>query len=128
MKEKVYEFEYLSEVKLKGDSRTNEFCATVELNIGESVVVEKKGRGIFLGRIINKKGTDAYIETGYAYIGGAGHAVAAYIDAIEKAKRKEELEKILEKEVARLDKEKRYLYYCTLDDKFKELYNEYQGL
>ena len=125
---KIYEFEYLSEVKLKGDSRTNEFCATVELKIGESVVVEKKGRGIFLGRVINKVSVDKYTETGYAYVGSAGEAVAAYIDAIDKEKRKAELEKILEKEVERLDKEKRYAYYCTFDNKFKELYSEYKEL
>lgn len=125
---KQYEFEYLSEVKLKGDSRTNEFCATVELNIGESIVVEKKGRGIFLGRIINKVSVDKYTETGYAYIGSAGDAVAAYIDTIEKAKRKEELGKQMEAKFKEIDKERKFEYYATLDEDFKALYEAYKGL
>lgn len=48
---KMYEFEYLSEAKLKGSSRSNCFISAIELKIGDCVVVEKKGRGIFLGKI-----------------------------------------------------------------------------
>lgn len=123
---KTYEFEYLSEARLKGSSRSNYFMSAIDIKIGDCVVIEKIGRGIFLGRITEI--CDYGSETDYMLVGKAGKAVIDYIDALDKEKRKAELEKILEKEVERLDKEKRYAYYCTFDDKFKELYKEYKEL
>ena len=49
---RTYEFEYLSEVKLKGDCRTNCFMSAIDLKVGDCVVIERENRGIFLGRII----------------------------------------------------------------------------
>lgn len=86
---KMYEFEYLSEAKLKGDCRTNCFTSAIELKVGDCVIIEKNGRGIFLGRIT--EACDCDYQTDYIYVGKAGETVTAYIDALEKEKRKEEL-------------------------------------
>ena len=124
---KTYEFEYLSEAKSKGSSRTNCFTSDKELSVDSCVVIEKEGRGIFLGRIIRV--TDEYFyDTDYKYIGDAGKAVAAYIDALEKEKRRAELRKEMEAKFAELDKEKKYAYYATLDEGFKELYDAYRAI
>ena len=123
---KTYEFEYLSEAKLKGDSRTNCFTSAIELKVGDCVVVEKKGRGIFLGKITEVCEYDC--ETDYAYVGKAGEAVTAYIDALEKEKRKEELRAEMEAKFKEIDKERKFEYYATLDESFGELYKEYKGL
>ena len=123
---KMYEFEYLSEAKLKGSSRTNCFISAIELKIGDCVVVEKKGRGIFLGKITEVCNCDC--ETDYAYVGKAGEAVTAYIDALEKEKRREELRAQMEAKFKEIDKERKFEYYATLDESFGELYKEYKGL
>lgn len=132
----AYEFEYLSEAKLKGDSRTNMFMSAIELKVGDAVVIEKIGRGTFLGRI-----TDIYdceCDTDYIYVGKAGETVTAYIDALEKEKRKEELRAQMEAKFKEIDKERKFEYYATLEgwhaaqaamhESFGELYKEYKGL
>ena len=57
----------------------------------------------------------------YMYIGKSGEAVSAYIDAVDKEKRKEELIAF-----KKIDKERKFEYYATLDDGFRELYKELQ--
>ena len=123
---KTYEFEYLSEAKSKGSSRTNCFTSDKELSVDSCVVIEKKGRGIFLGRIVDIDEDDC--NTDYAYIGKAGEAVTAYIDALEKEKRREELRAQMEAKFKEIDKERKFEYYATLDESFGELYKEYRGL
>lgn len=121
----TYEFEYLSEARLS-NRRTNEFTSTIDLKVGDCVIVEKKGRGIFLGRI-----TEAYdcdCNTDYAYVGKAGEGVTAYIDALEKEKRREELMAQMEAKFKEIDKERKFEYYATLDEDFKALYEAYKGL
>lgn len=122
---KAYYFEYLSEAKLS-NCRTNCFTSALELTVGDCVVVEKKGRGIFLGRIVDIDEDDC--NTDYAYIGKAGEVVTAYIDALEKEKRKEELRAEMEAKFKEIDKERKFEYYATLDESFGELYKEYKGL
>ena len=122
---KTYDFEYLSEAKLS-NCRTNCFTSAIELKVGDCVVIEKVGRGIFLGRI-----TDVYdcgCNTDYTYIGKAGETVTAYIDALEKEKRKEELRAQMEAKFKEIDKERKFEYYATLDESFGELYKEYKEL
>ena len=123
---KTYEFEYLSEAKLKGSSRTNCFTSAIELKVGDCIVIEKKGRGIFLGKII--EACECECETDYTYIGKAGEAVTAYIDTLEKEKRREELRVQMEAKFKEIDKERKFEYYATLDESFGELYKEYKGL
>ena len=95
-----------------------------EYEIGDTVVIEKEGRGIFLGRVIGKALTQD-VE-GYNIIMDID--VAAYFDAIEKEKKRAELRKEMEAKFAELDKEKKYAYYATLDKEFGELYEEFKNL
>ena len=93
--------------------------------------MRKIGKGIFLGRI-----TDIYdcdCNTDYIYVGKAGETVTAYIDALDKEKRKEELRAQME-----IDKERKFEYYATLEgwhaaqaamhESFGALYKEYKEL
>ena len=93
-------------------------------------------RGIFLGRI-----TDIYdcdCNTDYIYIGKTGETVTAYIDALDKEKRRTEIANELEERIANLDKERKFEYYATLEgwhavqaamhESFGVLYKEYKEL
>lgn len=122
---KTYEFEYLSEARLS-NRRTNTFTSTIELQVGDCVIVEKKGRGIFLGRITDTYDCDC--NTDYAYVGTAGKAVVSYVNALEKEKRKEELRAQMEVKFKEIDKERKFEYYATLDESFGALYKEYKEL
>lgn len=122
----TYEFEYLSEVKLSNRRSTNCFTSAIDLKVGDCVVIERENRGIFLGRIIGAY--DCECNTDYMYIGKSGEVVSAYIDAVDKEKRKEELIAEMEAKFKKIDKERKFEYYATLDDGFRELYNEYKEL
>ena len=122
----TYEFEYLSEVKLSNRRSTNCFMSAIDLKVGDCVVIERENRGIFLGRIIGAY--DCECNTDYMYIGKSGEVVSAYVDAVDKEKRKEELIAEMEAKFKKIDKERKFEYYATLDDGFRELYKEYKEL
>ena len=118
-----YAFEYLSEALLRsprmGEARTYE-----EYEIGDTVVIEKEGRGIFLGRVIGKA-LSKDVE-GYNIVMKVD--VAAYFEAIEKEKKRKELMGLMEEKFREIDKMKKYEYYATLDKEFGRLYEEFKNI
>lgn len=118
-----YCFEYLSEALLKSP-RLGDALTDSVYEVGDTVVIEKEGRGIFLGRIVGSSKNEEI--KGYNIVQKVD--VSAYFDAIEKEKRKEEIAKELEERIANLDKMKRFEYYATLDKEFGELYEEFKNL
>ena len=71
---------------------------------------------------------DCECNTDYILVGKSGDVVSAYIDAVDKEKRKEELITKMEAKFKEIDKERKFEYYATLDDGFRELYKEYKEL
>lgn len=118
-----YCFEYLSEALIKNPRLGDALTDGVYEN-GDTVVIEKAGRGIFLGRIIGPSIKED-IE-GYNIVQKVD--VSAYFDAIEREKRREELMGLMEEKFKEIDKIKRYEYYATLDKGFGELYEEFKNL
>ena len=118
-----YAFEYLSEALIK-NPRMGEARTYGEYEIGDTVVIEKEGRGIFLGRIIGKA-LSKDVE-GYNIVMKVD--VAAYFEAIEREKRRAEIANELEERIANLDKLKKYEYYATLDKEFGKLYEEFKNI
>ena len=118
-----YTFEYLSEALLRsprmGEAKTYE-----EYEIGDTVVIEKEGRGIFLGRVIGKA-LSKDVE-GYNIVMKVD--VAAYFEAIEKEKKRKELMAAMEERFKEIDKMKKYEYYATLDKEFGRLYEEFKNI
>ena len=118
-----YAFEYLSEALLRsprmGEAKTYE-----EYEIGDTVVIEKEGRGIFLGRVIGKA-LSKDVE-GYNIVMKVD--VAAYFEAIEKEKKRKELMGLMEEKFREIDKMKKYEYYATLDKEFGRLYEEFKNI
>lgn len=118
-----YAFEYLSEALLRSP-RMGEAKTYDEYEIGDTVVIEKEGRGIFLGRVIGKA-LSKDVE-GYNIVMKVD--VAAYFDAIEREKKRQELIGLMEEKFREIDKLKKYEYYATLDKEFGELYEEFKNL
>lgn len=118
-----YAFEYLSEALLKSP-RMGEAKTYDEYEIGDTVVIEKEGRGIFLGRVIGKA-LSKDVE-GYNIVMKAD--VAAYFEAIEKEKKRKELMGLMEEKFKEIDKLKKYEYYATLDKEFGRLYEEFKNI
>ena len=81
---------------------------------------------------------DCECNTDYMYIGKSGEVVSAYIDALDKEKRREELIAEMEAKFKKIDKERKFEYYATLEgwhaaqaamhDDFRELYKEHREL
>ena len=118
-----YAFEYLSEALIK-NPRMGEARTYGEYEIGDTVVIEKEGRGIFLGRVIGKA-LSKDVE-GYNIVMKVD--VAAYFEAIEKEKKRKEIGRLLEEQLAKIDKIKKYEYYATLDKEFGRLYEEFKNI
>lgn len=118
-----YAFEYLSEALIK-NPRMGEAKTYEEYEIGETVVIEKEGRGIFLGRVIGKA-LSKDVE-GYNIVMKVD--VAAYFEAIEREKKRKELMGLMEEKFREIDKLKKYEYYATLDKEFGRLYEEFKNL
>ena len=118
-----YAFEYLSEALLKSP-RMGEAKTYDEYEIGDTVVIEKEGRGIFLGRVIGKA-LSKDVE-GYNIVMKAD--VAAYFEAIEKEKKRKELMGLMGEKFKEIDKLKKYEYYATLDKEFGRLYEEFKNI
>ena len=118
-----YCFEYLSEGLLK-NPRIGEAKTYDEYESGDTVVIEKEGRGIFLGRIIGKALTQDC--EGYNIVMDVD--VSAYFEAIEREKKRAEIANELEERIANLDKLKKYEYYATLDKEFGRLYEEFKNI
>ena len=123
---RTYEFEYLSEVKLRDRRSTNCFMSAIDLKVGDCVVIERENRGIFLGRIIGVY--DCECNTDYILVGKSGEVVSAYVDAVDKEKRKEELMAQMEAKFEEINRERKFEFYATLDNGFRELYKEYKEL
>lgn len=118
-----YAFEYLSEALIK-NPRMGEAKTYDTYESGDTVVIEKEGRGIFLGRVIGKALSED-VE-GYNIVQKVD--VSAYFDAIEREKKREELMGLMEEKFREIDKLKKYEYYATLDKEFGELYEEFKNL
>ena len=118
-----YAFEYLSEALIK-NPRMGEAKTYDEYEIGDTVVIEKEGRGIFLGRVIGKA-LSKDVE-GYNIVMKVD--VAAYFEAIEKEKKRKELMGLMEEKFREIDKMKKYEYYATLDKEFGRLYEEFKNI
>ena len=118
-----YAFEYLSEALVK-NPRMGEAKTYEEYEIGNTVVIEKEGRGIFLGRVIGKA-LSKDIE-GYNIVMKVD--VAAYFEAIEREKKRQELMELMEEKFREIDKLKKYEYYATLDKEFGRLYEEFKNI
>lgn len=118
-----YAFEYLSEALIK-NPRMGEAKTYDEYEIGDTIVIEKEGRGIFLGRVIGKA-LSKDVE-GYNIVMKVD--VAAYFEAIEREKKREELMGLMEEKFREIDKMKKYEYYATLDKEFGRLYEEFKNL
>ena len=118
-----YAFEYLSEALIK-NPRMGEAKTYEEYEIGDTVVIEKEGRGIFLGRILGKA-LSKDVE-GYNIVMKVD--VAAYFEAIEREKKRQELMGLMEEKFKEIDKMKKYEYYATLDKEFGRLYEEFKNI
>lgn len=127
-----YEFSYLSEAFMdckEGDSfRTKILLSTEPLEYLDTIVICKKSRGLFLGRIEKDLSAEIDINERCEYEFVQHIDLGNFFINREKEKQKKELRKAMEAKFEQLDKEKKFAYYATLDDDFKALYEEYKSL
>lgn len=128
----VYAVEYMSTILSdKINRRAVIISAHKELNIGDTIVVEKKNQGLFLGKVISEDECNDLVDVcknsdNYKYVQHID--LSAWYDAIDRAKKKKALEAEMEKKFKEIDKYKKYEYYASLDADFGELYSQYKNL
>lgn len=128
----VYAVEYMSTILSdKINRRAVIISAYKELNVGDTIVVEKKNQGLFLGKVISEDECNDLVDVcknsdNYKYVQHID--LSAWYDAIDRAKKKKALEAEMEKKFKEIDKYKKYEYYASLDADFGELYSQYKNL
>ena len=132
---KLYKIEYANGVLMKSRKSSTQYVySDKELKNGDFIVVEHKGYGLFLGKIIEDVTNDLCLESDEEVITEFEYRYVQHIDltdyfaAIEKAKRKAELKTKMINQFRKIDEEKKYQYYAELDEEFKKIYEEYKNI
>lgn len=134
---KFYRIIYASDILNQSSYRQEKVIFSMEeLKLDEFIVIESKGDGVFLGKVVEDvtefikedRGLveDPYDITQYRYVQKID--LSNWIDEIEKKKKKEKLEQEMKEQFKRIDENKKYEYYASIDEDFKKLYDEYKEL
>ena len=121
-----YEVTYLSTIDTRYfDEKVTTISSKVKLSEGADIIIHKDNQGLFLGRVndLIDRGND---ELRYQFVDYVD--LTNFYKEQEKAEKRAELEKQMEQELKKIDKEHKYEYYSTLDEHFNNLYREYQTL
>ncbi len=124
-----YKIEYLSScLDESQDKKTTIIRSEQDLKIGDTIVVEKMGQGLFLGRVIENfdKSQGVPKTCFYCYIQSID--LSKYFEKIDNAKKRAILEEQMEAAYAEIDKISKWEYYAERDNKFKQMLDEYKRL
>lgn len=133
---KVYDVEYVSRMCLDKIKQTTTIYSESVLKEGDFIIVEHINYGLFIGRVVASEDVqeaydfweDADIKEDIDYRFIQHIDLSNYLKQIEKEKRKKELEQKMKEEFKRIDEQKKFEYYATLDSDFKKIYDEYKEL
>lgn len=124
-----YKVQYMSSYLMEPDGyKETLVMSKKELSIGSYIIIEKWGQGLFLGKVLEKHDNNQGVPKTCLYEFVQEVDLTEYFDKKEKAKRKEELEKQMEEEYARIDKISKWEYYAERDVKFRQLFDEYKKI
>ena len=134
---KIYIVDYASGLFRKQNRSSQVIYSDKELKIGDFIIVEHVDCGIFVAQVVDDDSENFY----YLYEGGNEDVIkdidykyvqhvdlTAYLNKLEKEKRKEELKEKMKEEFKKIDEKKKYEYYASMDDDFKKLYEEFKQL
>lgn len=126
---RVYKVEYAS-CLFRENKQNTYICSNKYLKIGEYVVIEHTGCGIFIGKIIEyeKDYSDDEIKECMDYKFVQKINLSSYLDSLERKKKKEELEEKMRAKFKDIDEKLKFEYYANMDKNFKKLYDEYKSL
>lgn len=130
MKEKtyyIYKVKYASCLMTNYNNQTIEVWSTQKLENDSFIVVEHEGYGVFIGQVIEEiEDLRLYLSKEYKFLKNID--LSEWVDEIKRKERVAELEAKMENRFEDIDRKKRYEYYAELDDRFRELYLEYERL
>ena len=128
---RCYEIEYASTM-FADNKRQNAIYSYEKLNVGDYIVVERRGYGVFIAKVTYAK-PDDYVEDyklakKYDYWYLQHIDLSDYLEKIRKQEKRKEIEEEMEERLEHVDKKLKLKYYASMDDSFKELYDEYESL
>lgn len=132
---KVYEVDYASGMFRYNNRQSTSIYSTKELKVGDFIIVEHIGYGVFIGQVVMDVSKIDYEdcsdneikeELEYRYIQHVD--LSEYFNEIERQERKEKLKAEMEERFKAIDKEQKFKYYAELDSDFKAMYEEYKNL
>lgn len=122
----LYMVNYASGILLDRGRQCQLVSSTKRLKVGQFIIVEHIGCGIFIGRVSEFKGLDENNNCEYVFLKHVD--VSDWAKKVDNQKRKKELEAEMESMFKSLDKKKKYEYYAEIDDTFRDLLLEYNQL
>lgn len=122
----LYMVKYASGILLNKNGQCQLVSSTKKLKVGQFIIVEHIGCGIFIGRVSEFKGLDENNDCEYVFLKHVD--VSDWARKVDNQKRKKELEAEMESMFKSLDKKKKYEYYAEIDDTFRDLLLEYNQL
>lgn len=124
----LYEIEYASGI-LREDNRQNQIISSNKKLKGEQfIVVEHIDCGVFIGKVIKELENDAYNTDYIEYRFLKNIDLSDWINKIELEHRYSELKQEMELAMEKLDVEKKYEYYASIDKDFNDLLKERHDL
>lgn len=124
----LYEVIYASGLLRKSPRQNSYITSHKKLKIGQFVVVEHIGCGVFIGKVVENRTDEEYnLETiEYRYLQNID--LSNWTRSLERKEEREKIKKEMELKFKQIDERKKYEYYAMVDEEFNNLYQKYKEL
>lgn len=124
----IYEVEYASGILRESNRQNQIIISNKKLEEEQFIIVEHIDCGVFIGKVIKELESDAYNTDYIEYRYLKDIDLSDWINKIELEHKYSELKLEMELAMKKLDVEKKYEYYASIDKDFNNLFNELHDL
>lgn len=124
----IYKVEYASGILRESNRQNQIIISNKKLEEEQFIIVEHIDCGVFIGKVIRELESDAYNTDYIEYRYLKDIDLSDWIDKIELEHKYAELKLEMELAMKKLDVEKKYEYYASIDKDFNNLFNELHDL
>lgn len=124
----IYEVEYASGILRESNRQNQIITSNKKLEEEQFIIVEHIDCGVFIGKVIKELESDAYNTDYIEYRYLKDIDLSDWIGKIELEHKYAELKLEMELAMKKLDVEKKYEYYASIDKDFNNLFNELHDL
>ena len=124
----IYEVEYASGILRESNRQNQIIISNKKLEEEQFIIVEHIDCGVFIGKVIKELESGAYNPDYIEYRYLKDIDLSDWINKVELEHKYSELKLEMELAMEKLDVEKKYEYYASIDEDFNDLYKELHDL